>query len=118
MPRFRARACSPTFDSTSPDSLRAATPGTSSRPHLLYCFFGYEPCIDNERNVTALRVRLEPSTGMRPGVAQLYAEFAQDCPAHSKPILLSAPAAMPVEPPALKASIADDAKTISSTTSA
>ncbi|MGE0311051.1 MAG: EAL and HDOD domain-containing protein [Lautropia sp.] len=64
---------------------------TASQPQILDCFFGYEPIIDNKRNVSALRVRLEPRGNKRPSMSQLYAEFALGWPRHSKPILLSAP---------------------------
>ena len=67
---------------------------TLTQPHLLDCYFGYEPIIDNKRSVNALRVRLAPRENRRPTVAELYGEFAQEWPAHSKPILLSAPDAL------------------------
>lgn len=63
------------------------------QPNLLQALIGYEPIIDRKRTVIALRVRLRASGPPAP-LSVLYSEMAQDWPAQSHTILVSAPEAL------------------------
>jgi EAL and modified HD-GYP domain-containing signal transduction protein len=58
--------------------------------HILQSLIGYEPIIDRKRSVMGLRVRMQAPGGGRPSMATLYDEFAEDWPAQSHSVLLSA----------------------------
>jgi EAL and modified HD-GYP domain-containing signal transduction protein len=64
------------------------------QPNLLQALIGYEPIIDRKRTVIALRVRLKAASAPPAALSELYAEMAQDWPAQSHTILVSAPEAI------------------------